>query len=133
MNMRHPENFYSRITVLSTLSIYKQNSDCSKMPNYSDLLDKVEASPNQSPVYTYTAIKKCYVFYSVRSLDKMNSLITINDTVKVYGGYVYYPASAKKEEQCGNTFMSGNIVLNKDDKIQISNILYAFIYVIGCK
>ena len=27
MNMRHPENFYSRITVLSTLSIYKQNSD----------------------------------------------------------------------------------------------------------
>ena len=63
----------------------------------------------------------------------MNSLITINDTVKVYGGYVYYPTSTKKEEQCGNTFMSGNVVLNKGDKIQISNILYAFIYVIGCK
>lgn len=109
------------------------NSDCSQILNYSDLLDKVDLTTTQSMVYTYTAVKRCCVFYSVKPIDKMNSVITINDTVKVYGGYVYYPSSTQKTEQCGKSFTSGNIALNKGDKIQIINIEYAYIYVIGYK
>ena len=55
--------------------------------------------------------------------------IVINNSVKLYGGYVYYPG--KTSGQLGKTFISGNISLNKGDRIQIHTIEYAYIYVIG--
>ena len=102
------------------------NSDLSQNLNYSIILNKVEI---QTEEYTYTAVERCHIFYSVKPMDNGNVSIVINNSVKLYGGYVYYPG--KTSGQLGKTFISGNIPLNKGDRIQIRTIEHAYIYVIG--
>ena len=107
-------------------NVSKLNSDLSQNLNYSKILNEVKT---QTEEYTYIAVERCHIFYSVKPMGNVNVSIVINNSVKLYGGYVYYPD--KTSGQLGKTLISGNIPLNKGDRIQIHPIEYAYIYVIG--